>query len=241
MLKIPRGFWAAMSLSGNADLLMAYRTRAAEIMRREGSYSLSGWILRKLISPFAEFGSVVFFVRDLEREQRFARPASGVALRPVSPSEVPRLLLRPDAGAPAVREAVEASPRRGDRYFVAFDGSGEAMHARWVTHERAHIPELATGFEPGAEGAYFYDGYTMPAFRRRGIDGVMRCFIFERLRAEGRRRAGDPALGQRPAAPPPAVLAEQRNRLVGVRSRRAEGHARKLGPPTISVKPARIS
>jgi ubiquinone/menaquinone biosynthesis C-methylase UbiE len=40
--------------------------------------------------------------------------------------------------------------------------------------------------EPGA--AYFYDGYTRPDARRRGIDAAVRAAIFEALRALGRSR-----------------------------------------------------
>ena len=32
--------------------------------------------------------------------------------------------------------------------------------------------------------AYFYDGYTSPAARGLGLDGVARCFIFDMLRAD---------------------------------------------------------
>jgi hypothetical protein len=42
--------------------------------------------------------------------------------------------------------------------------------------------------EPRPGEAYFYDGYTRPDARRHGLDGLVRCFIFDMLRADGFNR-----------------------------------------------------
>ena len=53
--------------------------------------------------------------------------------------------------------------------------------------------------------AYFYDGYTRPEARGGGLDGIVRCFIFDMLRADRFRRVysyvrGDNKPGLRAAA-----------------------------------------
>jgi hypothetical protein len=57
-----------------------------------------------------------------------------------------------------------------------------------VTLTGARIPELDMTLVPAPDAAYFYDGYTRPDARRRGIDSVVRAVIFEALRALGRGR-----------------------------------------------------
>lgn len=176
----------------------SYSRRAADILRRQGALSLTRRFLGWLVSPIVEFGSIVFFVRDLEEDQPAGRGAAGIEPRFVSPSEVPRLLLRPDRQAPAVQSSMEESLRRGHLYAVAFAADGRPLHTRWVASEPALIPEIGREFVPGPEGAYLYGGYTREDARGRGIDGIMRRFIFERMRAQGCRRAYSYVRGDNP-------------------------------------------
>lgn len=54
--------------------------------------------------------------------------------------------------------------------------------------------------------AYFYDGYTHPDRRSRGVDGAVRAFIFNTMRRAGCRRVYSYVSGNNPPAlrEPPA-------------------------------------
>jgi len=45
------------------------------------------------------------------------------------------------------------------------------------------VPELLRDITPRRDEAYFYDGYTRPEARSLGLDGAVRSYIFDTLRA----------------------------------------------------------
>jgi ubiquinone/menaquinone biosynthesis C-methylase UbiE len=81
--------------------------------------------------------------------------------------------------------ALTARFSRGDRAFGAIDSAGRVCHVRWVSAARVHIPEIDRDIVPAPRQAYFYNGYTRPDVRRRGVDRQVRRFIFDTLRGEG--------------------------------------------------------
>ncbi|HKA34889.1 MAG TPA: methyltransferase domain-containing protein, partial [Candidatus Binatia bacterium] len=108
---------------------------------------------------------------------------------------------RPSLGAAMVAERFA----RGDRCFVAVDSEGRVAHCRWVATAAAEIPELDMELVLWPGEAYFYDGYTRPDARGRGVDAAVRTHIFRWLRSAGYKRAysyvrGDNPVGLRAAA-----------------------------------------
>jgi ubiquinone/menaquinone biosynthesis C-methylase UbiE len=139
---------------------------------------------RKVASPVVEWGRLVFYARDLDRE--LPAPATpGLELRQASAADLARLIY---PGRPVTAESLAERFRRGHLCFVALDGEGAASHARWVSTDQAYIPELDSDVVLAAGEAYMYDGYTRPDARGTGIDGAIRCFIFRSLRDAGFKR-----------------------------------------------------
>lgn len=158
--------------------------RAVSLLKRDGPLRVAINLLRLTLSPIVEFGRLVFFMRDLGGEWSGAEVPAGLQLRLASPSEASRLI---SGGRPDLSLAEERF-RRGDRCVVAVAPDGSLVHSRWVTEIATSIPELNMAIRPGPDEAYIYDGYTSPAARGLGIDAVVRCFIFDMLRAEKAKR-----------------------------------------------------
>jgi len=173
-----------MRVSSFADGLR----RAAKILRRDGSGRLAMIVLRLLASPFMDFGRLVFFVRALDNTWTAPALPAGFELGLASASDCPGLVAggRPD---PRLPELCHERFERGDRCAVIRSADGEVMHSRWATTIATSIPELGRMIVPRQDEVYFYDAYTRPDQRERGLDGAARCFVFEVARAAGLARA----------------------------------------------------
>jgi hypothetical protein len=176
-------------------------TKAVRLLREEGLGRLAMVSLRLAISPLLDFGRVVFFLRELDGQWRTPPAPAGISVRLASSSELPQLVAArpPDAG---LAELFRERFRRGDWCVVAVDANDAVARSSWVSTLVTPIPELNMEIMLRPGEAYLYDGYTRRDARRRGIDGVVRCFVFDRLRATGFTRVysycrGDnrPALG----------------------------------------------
>jgi len=159
-----------------------YAERIAQIRRDEGLRRLPSRVVHKLAAPVAEWGEIIFFERRLDSDS----PAPGHAdfsVREVTLAEADCL----EAGRDPSQSCHEALRRfcRGDRAFAAIDANGICLHTRWVTTSPTWIPEIEREIIPGPGQAYFYNGYTRPDSRGRGIDGLVRSLIFSTLRSEG--------------------------------------------------------
>jgi SAM-dependent methyltransferase len=157
--------------------------KTGRLLREQGPLVLAARLLRRLAHPFLELGGVTFFERDLAAEAE-ARPSPGISVRELRACDRDALL----HGSESSWETLSSRFRSGDLCFGALDERGRALHTRWLTFTGARIPELGLDFVPAPDAAYFYDGYTRPDARRRGIDAVVRAVIFEALRARGRHR-----------------------------------------------------
>ena len=170
-------------------------------------------VLRRLLRPFVETGTVTFFVRDLSEDEPGPPELPGITIRRLRPGPVDVLAHGTDpARSP---RALAARFEAGDLCFAALDEHGRALHTRWVTLGRAYVPELHRDFEPGSDAAYAYDAYTRPDARRRGLDSAVRLAVFKDVRALGRSRVysyarGDNADGLRAAARHQRALATLR-------------------------------
>ena len=164
---------------------LAGRVRAA--IRRDGLGRTLRRGARHVAAPLVEAGTLVFFVRDLGEPLPEAPEDRGYRVREAHPAEAEAVRMGSDPGRSV--ESIRERFRRGNLCFVAVGPGGQVGHTRWVTAAPAHIPELHRFLLLAPGDAYFYDGYTHPGARRRGLDGAIRHAIFRSLRARGFRRA----------------------------------------------------
>lgn len=141
----------------------------------------TGFLLRRITGSRVQIGSLTFFVRRTDADAK-SRPLSGFTVRQLKASDRDAVLFGSESGW----EKLLGRFRAGDLCFGALDPQGRAVHTRWVTLTRAHVPELGMDFMPGPEAGYFYDGYTRPDARRHGVDGAVRAAIFDALQHLGR-------------------------------------------------------
>ncbi|MBI4526155.1 MAG: class I SAM-dependent methyltransferase [Deltaproteobacteria bacterium] len=153
---------------------------------------------QKLSAPIVEFGSIVFFGRNLDQELPKSPSSDELTLRQASRADM-NLLLQDD-DRPHAAEKLRRRFDRGDFCFIALDAEGKLAHSRWATTGSAEIPELGMEIVLNREEAYFYDGYTRPDLRGRGIDGYIRLFIFNSTRALGARWIYSYVRGDNPVA-----------------------------------------
>src|SRR5262245_32663958 len=114
-------------------------------------------VVRRLLRPLVETGTVTFFVRDLGEAEPGPPELPGITIRRLRPGPSDVLLYGTDpARSP---QALAARFEAGDLCFAALDEHSRALHTRWVTLTRAYVPELHRDFEPGSHGAYSYDAY----------------------------------------------------------------------------------
>jgi hypothetical protein len=160
-----------------------YAEKAAQIRSEKGLWGLLSRALHKLASPVIDWGGITFFERKLDSSVLRTNPPSGISIREMDAAEIETIR---DGIDPTrdIRELVNRF-RRGDNGFAAIDSRGKSAHVRWVTRSRACVPEIGCDIELAPHEAYFYDGYTRPELRRRGIDGAVRSFIFDTLQADG--------------------------------------------------------
>ncbi len=145
--------------------------------------------IKKLLAPNVRMGSICFFERDLSAPMPPLAPLEGIELREGSPSDIGLLECLVDAE----RQKNQALKRfnAGHLWYVSIEkATGRLMSYRWASMTSAFIPEInrTVLLKPGE--VYLYDLYTLPEFRRRGIEGVSRQFIYDQLY----RRHGAPRL-----------------------------------------------
>jgi ribosomal protein S18 acetylase RimI-like enzyme len=161
-----------------------YTEKISRIGRETGAVGLLTIACRTLAAPLVTCGGIRFFERQLNASTPPQAAASpGFQAVRLSAAELDALR---DGGDPT-QDAAALADRfvRGDRAFGAVDATGRICHVRWVATSRAHIPELDRDIVLAPHQAYFYNGYTRPDARRRGVDGLVRNFIFATLQAEG--------------------------------------------------------
>jgi hypothetical protein len=151
------------------------------IFREQGLTSVAAHSLKKLVHPIVKMGSVYFLERDLRLPMPTLEPNNTIVAREGTLADVPLL----DALPHAKRNKTVAVARlkRGDQWFVGIEkATGKLANYRWVSLNRAFIPELNCDLivQPGQ--AYIYDLETAAEFRRLGIEATTRQFTYETLR-----------------------------------------------------------
>ena len=170
--------------------------------RRSGSDRFVFRAGRRLVRTVVRWGHVVFFSRALAESVPSSTRTDGFRVREASEHELRWLLdgADPDQTTTELRRRF----RRGDRCFVGVDSTGRAAHVRWATTRRAYVPELNRDVVLRPGEVYFYNGYTRPDARGRGLDGLVRQEIFRTFAACGCRTAwsyvrSDNPIGRRAA------------------------------------------
>jgi hypothetical protein len=136
--------------------------------------------LRKAVSPFAEIGIVHFFECDLKAGLPRVRPIAGITAREAFLADIGLL----DGTENASARKADALERleRGDRWFVGIDDrNGRLTNYRWVASSPTLIPELRSNIVPRPGEVFIYALYTLPEYRRLGIDSFTRYYTYELL------------------------------------------------------------
>jgi hypothetical protein len=133
--------------------------------------------IKKLFSPLARTGTLVFAEVDLTKPIREVPKISGIEAREAFVGDA---RLFDDSGLFLERIS------RGDRCFLAVESAtGRLTNYRWITTSPTRIPELNRYLVPEANTVYAYDLVTLPQFRRRGIDSFTRYFTYTCLQRSG--------------------------------------------------------
>ena len=137
-------------------------------------------VIKKLLAPKVQMGSICFFERDLRAPMPPLAPLEGIVLREGSLADISLLDCLKDAGRQK-KHAVQRL-RAGHHWYVSVEKeTGRLMSYRWASLTNAFIPEInrTIVLKPGE--AYLYDLYTLPEFRRRKIEGFSRQLIYDSL------------------------------------------------------------
>lgn len=133
--------------------------------------------IKKLFSPLARMGTLVFAEVDLTKPICEVPPIAGIEAREAVVGDA---RLFDDPGLFLERMS------RGDHCFLAVESAtGRLTNYRWITTSPSHIPELNRYLVPEANTVYAYDLVTLPQFRRRGIDSYARYFTYTFLQRSG--------------------------------------------------------
>ena len=154
--------------------------RALELLR-ERDIPATLWLgLRKFASPIAEIGIVHFFECDLRAGLPTVRPIPGIIAREAFLSDI-QLLDGTENASERKADAIERF-RNGDRWFVGIDAAnGKLTNYRWVASAPTLIPELRSNIVPGPGEVFVYALYTVPEYRRKGIDSFTRHYTYDLL------------------------------------------------------------
>lgn len=154
--------------------------KAWQFLRERGVATTLGFTLRKLVSPLADVGIIYFFECDLRAGLPEVRPIPGIIAREAFLGDIHLLDGTEDASARKA-DAVERF-KRGDRWFVGIDAaSGKLTNYRWVTSTWELIPEIQRHVLPKPGEVFIYGLYTLPEYRKRGIDSFTRQYTYDLL------------------------------------------------------------
>jgi len=153
-------------------------------VQRDGWRQTSRWLVGALVSlPYCHIEYKVF-ARSLVEPLPTARPRLPVALRPATAADLARF----EGLVPPSELRHFAHRLAHGRYcFVALDVDRLAAYCWATTRVEFGIDNLEMQLQ--AEDAYVDDAFTVPAFRRKGIQTAVHLYRLEYLRNLGCRRA----------------------------------------------------
>jgi GNAT superfamily N-acetyltransferase len=153
---------------------------------QDGLVGTVRWLVRYLMTVPYEHIDFEVFVRSLEEPLPVAQPRIPIAMRLATEADLPRFR---DLVLPSEYRHLARRLAHGRFCFLAFPAANpERLVAyRWAAVEispdiDALILDLPKGY------AYIDDSYTVPAYRRRGIQIALFSFCLEYLRTLGCKR-----------------------------------------------------
>ena len=163
--------------------------RALTILREQGPVDL-WW---KLVGELG-YRRVILFERPLGTGAQPKEPPPPIELGELREDEVDAFLaFNPESSRPEVERRMRAN----DRCHVARDGE-RLVSARWVSLSEGRVAYLRLAFPLGEGEAFFYDAYTVPEWRRRGVAGAVSAAMIARLEADGFTKLLSAALPENP-------------------------------------------
>lgn len=145
-------------------------------------------LVKKLLSPLLDFGSVHFIEYQLDENLFAGKVPAGFVLRQGDPSDLDSLLEAYESLRTAA--TLEERFRNKSLCFLMLDPRGRGGHARWAMKQGSgHIPELDMYLVLGPGEAYMFDAYTRLDLRHFGIDLPARTFVIRTLAQAGLKRS----------------------------------------------------
>ena len=140
--------------------------------------------LRRVLQPVMVFGSLVFFECDLRSPFPLAPPDNGFSAREGFESDLD--LLQALDGGGEYRQTALARLRNGERWFIGVESStGQLANYRWMTDQPAFVPEIGRYLMLKPGEVYIYDLFTVPRYRRHGVDAYVRHSVYSSLASAG--------------------------------------------------------
>lgn len=140
--------------------------------------------LKRVLKPVLDFGSLVFFECDLRRPFPPAPPDNGFSAREGFESDIDLLQAREDGDQ--YRPIALERLRNGERWFIGVESStGQLANYRWMTDRAAAVPEIGRYMMLKPGEVYIYDLFTLPRYRRHGVDAYVRHSVYSLLASSG--------------------------------------------------------
>jgi RimJ/RimL family protein N-acetyltransferase len=152
--------------------------------RKDGLRQTGHWLVGTLLSlPYHHIEYTVF-TRSLEEPLPVVELRLPVTMRPAAEADLARFdgLVPPSELRHFARRLA-----RGRYCFLALDGEHLAAYCWASTQVEFDIDNLEIGLQPG--DAYVDDAYTVPAYRRQGIQTAVHLYRLGYMRDLGCRRA----------------------------------------------------
>lgn len=113
--------------------------------------------------PFSFFRYNRIIILELEERKKF-RKYEAATLRQATEKNLEPLARCLGRAKPELKKRWE----RKDICFLA-EANGSAVSATWVSFQKYRLDEVDYIFDPGANGIFLYDSYTVPEWRLKGI------------------------------------------------------------------------
>jgi len=152
--------------------------------QRDGWRHTGRWMVETLVSLPHRRIEYTVFARSLLEPLPGPEPRMAVCLRPATEADLARFTgLVP----PSEQRHFGRRLANGRRCFLALDGENLAAYCWASTEIRFEIDNLELPLQPG--DVYVDDAYTVPAYRRKGIQTAVHLYRLGYMRDLGCRRA----------------------------------------------------
>jgi ribosomal protein S18 acetylase RimI-like enzyme len=175
-----------MGLGYITEKLTELALDARENIRQHGWYQASRWLVETLVTLPYSHVEFTLFTRSLVEPLPITEPRHPVILRLATRDDLERF-----QGLVPPSELRRWGQRlaHGRYCFLALDGTSEDLAAYcWATMQVAlEIERWMMRLQPG--DTYVYNAYTVPAYRRQGVQTAVHLYRLEYMRSLGCQRA----------------------------------------------------